>query len=248
MTPTALRSTSPGTELPLSTFQTISDSKKAFHKAFTHIIPPLYRRTSDELLVELHLLSHQSDFRVDGLFAVGLRQVFDAFTRGYRPAEHLSPLFDALCTSNGFDPTELKSLNEASLQAVRGNDLNDVRRWLQEAGKGAPEPLAELLHRAEHSEFYYSRLMAVGLLTLLGAAQGEDCSEPDTLRQIAHDLAESLGFSRSRVEKDLCLYVANIEKMAQAVEVMEEAIAAERRKRERQTQEFNGIVNNSSIS
>ncbi|GCE65392.1 photosystem II biogenesis protein Psp29 [cyanobiont of Ornithocercus magnificus] len=246
MTPTALRSTSPGTERPLSTFQTISDSKHAFHKAFTHVIPSLYRRTSDELLVELHLLSHQSDFRVDGLFAVGLRQVFDAFTRGYRPAEHLDPLFDALCTSNGFDPAELKSLSEPLLQAVRGKNLSDVQRWLQKVGEDAPEPLASLFHRAEHSEFYYSRLMAVGLLTLLGEAQGEDCSEPDNLRQIAHDLAESLGFSRSRVEKDLSLYTANIEKMAQAVELMEEAIATERRKRgECQDQASNEVVSNS---
>ncbi|MFM7434760.1 MAG: photosystem II biogenesis protein Psp29, partial [Vulcanococcus sp.] len=39
---------------------TVADSKRAFHTAFPHVIAPLYRRLVDELLVELHLLSHQS--------------------------------------------------------------------------------------------------------------------------------------------------------------------------------------------
>ena len=57
--------------------QTIADSKRAFHQAFPHIIAPLYRRLADELLVELHLLSHQSRFEANGLFSVGLCTVFD---------------------------------------------------------------------------------------------------------------------------------------------------------------------------
>jgi hypothetical protein len=39
---------------------------------------------------------------------------------------------------------------------------------------------------------------------------------------------------RERLDKDLSLYAGNLEKMAQAVELMEETLAAERRRRERQ--------------
>jgi hypothetical protein len=38
------------------------------------------------------------------------------------------------------------------------------------------------------------------------------------------------------VDKDLSLYTTNLEKMAQAVELMQETVAADRRKRERQEQ------------
>ena len=68
---------------------TIADSKKAFYNAFPHIIPPVYRRVTDELLVELHLLSHQKAFKPDAIFAIGLAKVFDSFTKGYRPEGHL---------------------------------------------------------------------------------------------------------------------------------------------------------------
>ena len=39
---------------------------------------------------------------------------------------------------------------------------------------------------------------------------------------------------RERVDKDLSQYAGTLEKMAQAVELMEETVAAERRRRERQ--------------
>ena len=55
----------------MSERKTISDSKRAFYQAFPFVIPPIYRGVADELLVELHLLSHQNAFKVDGIFAVG---------------------------------------------------------------------------------------------------------------------------------------------------------------------------------
>ncbi|MFM2159151.1 MAG: hypothetical protein RLZZ124_1625, partial [Cyanobacteriota bacterium] len=81
--------------MSVSASLTVADSKRAFHSAFPHVIAPLYRRLVDELLVELHLLSHQQGFQADGLFAVGLTQVFDSFSNGYRPDTQREPLFQA---------------------------------------------------------------------------------------------------------------------------------------------------------
>ena len=215
---------------------TIADSKRAFHSAFPYVIPSLYRRTADELLVELHLLSHQKHFKADALFAVGLRQVFNAFTRGYRPEQHLDPLFQALCSSNGFDASALTQLADASEQAVQGHSFDDVQRWLRDKGAGAPEAMAKVLERADQANFHYSRLMAVGLLTLLAKARGDEGSDPAELAKLAHELSEPLGLAKDRVQKDLGIYTGNLERMAQAVELMEETLAAERRKRERQAE------------
>ena len=76
--------------------------------------------------------------------------------------------------------------------------------------------------------------MAVGLLTLLAKAQGQEGTEPSELAKLAHELSEPLGLAKDRVQKDLGIYTSNLERMAQAVELMEETLAAERRKRERQ--------------
>ena len=216
---------------------TVADSKRAFHTAFPHVIAPLYRRLVDELLVELHLLSHQQGFQADGLFAVGLTQVFDSFSQGYRPEQQREPLFNALCAANGFEGPALRTQAEQARSGVGHHSLDEVKGWLSNCGEGAPAPIAGLLQGVVRPDFHYSRLVAVGLLSLLQSAQGADALEPQALRSAAHEIGEAMGLIKDRVDKDLSLYAGNIEKMSQAVELMEETVAAERRRRERAEQE-----------
>ncbi|MFM7087579.1 MAG: photosystem II biogenesis protein Psp29 [Cyanobium sp.] len=218
----------------MSAAQTVADSKRAFHSAFPHVISPLYRRMIDELLVELHLLSHQRGFRPDPLFATGLVQVFDSFSQGYRPEGQREPLFQALCASSGFDAGALRHLRQGALEAVGHHSVDEVRQWIDQQGEGAPQPVAEALASVRRDDFHYSRLMAVGLLSLLEQARGAEAMEPQALRDAAREIAAAMGLLRERVDKDLSLYASNLEKMAMAVELMEETVAAERRRRERQ--------------
>ena len=217
----------------MSASLTVADSKRAFHTAFPFVIAPLYRRLVDELLVELHLLSHQKGFAPDGLFAVGLTQVFDSFSRGYKPDGQREPLFAALCSANGFDGASFRQMATEATQQVGHHSLEEVKGWLSNRGEGAPAPISGLLQGVQRSDFHYSRLVAVGLLSLLQQAKGADAMDPQALRAAAHDIGEAMGLMKERVDKDLSLYATNIEKMSQAVELMEETIAAERRRRER---------------
>ena len=73
---------------------TVSDSKKLFHEQFTFVIPGLYKRIVDEMLVELNLLNHQSEFSLDFLFCVGLTETFKVLMKGYKPEKHLNLLFE----------------------------------------------------------------------------------------------------------------------------------------------------------
>jgi photosystem II biogenesis protein Psp29 len=221
-------------QISVSAALTVSDSKRAFHAAFPHVISPLYRRMVDELLVELHLLSRQKGFQSDPLFAVGLVQVFDGFSRGYRPELHRAPLFQALCASSGFDADLLRQQRDGAIAAMGDHSMEEVKRWIEQRGEGAPEPVAAALASVQRPDFHYSRLMAVGLLSLLEKAGGAEAMDPQALRHSAHELGEAMGLLRERLDKDLNLYAVNLEKMAQAVELMEETVAAERRRRERQ--------------
>ncbi|WP_296415163.1 photosystem II biogenesis protein Psp29, partial [Vulcanococcus sp. DEBay_Sum29NL08_54] len=125
---------------------TVADSKRAFHQAFPYVIAPLYRRLVDELLVELHLLSHQKGFHADGLFAVGLTQVFDSFSNGYKPEAQREPLFQALCSANGFDGAAFRQMASDAATQVGHHSLDEVKGWLSNRGEGAPAPIAGLLH------------------------------------------------------------------------------------------------------
>lgn len=221
----------------MSAALTVADSKREFHRAFPYVIAPLYRRMVDELLVELHLLSRQAGFRSDALFACGLIQVFDSFARGYRPEAQRDPLLQALCSASGFDANNLRQQRDGAMAAMGSHSVEQVKQWIEQAGEGAPEPVAAALAGIRRPDFHYSRLMAVGLLSLLEQAQGADAMDASALRSYAHDLGSAMGLLRERLDKDLSLYATNLEKMAQAVELMEETVAAERRKRERQQQE-----------
>ncbi len=212
---------------------TVSDSKRAFHSAFPHVIAPLYRRMVDELLVELHLLSRQRGFQSDSLFACGLIQVFESFARGYRPDQQRDPLFAALCTATGFDAASLRAQRDAAVSAIGHHSVEEVKEWIATEGRDAPEPVASALANIRRPDFHYSRLVAVGLLSLLEQAQGADSLDATNLRSFAHELGEAMGLLRDRLDKDLNLYATNLEKLAQAVELIEESVAAERRKRER---------------
>jgi photosystem II biogenesis protein Psp29 len=189
--------------------------------------------------VELHLLSRQKGFRSDPLFAVGLVQVFDGFSRGYRPEEHRDPLVGALCASSGFDAIGLRQQRDAAVAAMEQVGVEQVKQWIESQGDGAPEPLATALAEIRRPDHHYSRLMAVGLLSLLEQARGADAMDPQELRRSAHELGEAMGLLKDRLDKDLTLYAANLEKMAQAVELMEETVAADRRRRERREEQIN---------
>ena len=204
--------------------QTIADSKRAFHQAFPHVIAPLHRRIADELLVELHLLSHQQSFQAGHLFSVGLVTVFDRFTQGYRPAEHRNDLMAALCSSNGFDAGQLRKDSDVCIKAASEQTNDDFDSWVQDFS------LPEQAH--------YSRLMAVGLLALLEASQGElKGDDAAALRQRAVEISKTIGMPSDRVEKDLSVFASSSERMEQAVELMEETLAAEKRKKERRLAE-----------
>ena len=85
---------------------------------------------------------------------------------------------------------------------------------------------------------HYSRLMAVGLMSLLKAATADATgSETEAIVKQSKELAEGLGFPIDRVEKDLTLFGSNSERMEQAVELVKETIAAEKRKKERRLEE-----------
>jgi hypothetical protein len=80
--------------------------------------------------------------------------------------------------------------------------------------------------------------MAVGLMSLLKATAADATGlETEAILNQSKELAESLGLPCDRVEKDLTLFSSNSERMDQAVELVNETIAAEKRKKERRLAE-----------
>ena len=194
--------------LALSVRATISDSKSDFHKEFPYVIPPIYRKLADELLVELHLLSHQKNFKKDSIFATGLKEIFNKFTSGYKPSEHINKLFEAICNCNGFDPAEINSSSEQLVTKAKSFAKEDLEAFLKQ------------LNNEKNGNDYYSRINAVGIYKLIIEMPLLKDEKEEGIKKAINNISELLGYQYSRVEKDISMYKSNIEKMKQALEII----------------------------
>ena len=215
---------------------TISDTKRSFHAHCDRVIAPAYRQVVDELLVELNLLLFQKRFHQDAVFATGLCQTFDSFMQGYRPEVQKEEIFQALCSALGLDAAAIRAEVAQAREAVAGQLREGVRQW-SGANPQTPAVVRQFLERVQQPGFHYNRLQAVGLMTLVEVAVGMDPDDATAAAKAAKQLAADVGLAHERFGKDVDLYRTNLEKMAQGLEAMEEAVAAEQRRRQRQREE-----------
>ena len=192
----------------MSVRATISDSKSDFHKEFPYVIPPIYRKLADELLVELHLLSHQKNFKQDSIFATGLKEIFITFTKGYKPSEHIDKLFEAICNCNGFNSATINNSSQELLSNARSFTEEELNSFL-----------TKIVNDKEEND-YYSRINAIGIYKLISEIPLFDGIEEENINKEIEKISASLGYQYSRVEKDISMYKSNIEKMKQALEII----------------------------
>ncbi len=192
----------------MSVRATISDSKADFHKEFPYVIPAIYRKLADELLVELHLLSHQKNFKINVLFCSGLKEIFDTFTNGYKPQEHTNKLFNAICNCNGFNPNEINSYSE------------DLSSKINSITKDTLMDYILTLKQVMNKDDYYSRINAIGIYKLVSSLPYHKNLDAKEIDIDIKSISDELSYPFSRVEKDISLYKSNIEKMKQALEII----------------------------
>jgi len=194
---------------------TVSDSKKLFHEKFPHVIPGLYKRIVDEMLVELNLLNHQNDFTQDYLFCVGLTETFKELTKGYEPEKHLDLLFESLCSSTNFEAKEINEISQKSQKEFKNKTPNDILK---------------LLIEKSNSKLYPSRILNLGIYILISNAQDHNEKDESKTNKMISDIFEKLNLSANKAEKDIGIYKSSISKMEQAKELIEELRIKDKKK------------------
>ena len=194
---------------------TVSDSKKLFHEQFPYVIPGLYKRIVDEMLVELNLLNHQSEFTQDYLFCVGLTETFKELTKGYKPENHLELLFESLCSSTNFKGKEIKEISQKSLKEFNVKSSKDTLKLLKEKS---------------NSKVYPSRILNLGIYILILNSQDFKEKNESEINKIVSDIFEKLNLSPNKAEKDIGIYKSSISKMEQAKELIEELRVKDKKK------------------
>jgi len=187
---------------------TVSDSKKLFHEQFPYVIPGLYKRIVDEMLVELNLLNHQNDFIQDQLFCFGLTETFKELTKGYKPEEHLVLLFESLCNSSNFDPKKIKEISNKTLEEYKEKSLEEIDILLTEKSS---------------TNLYSSRILNLGIYLIISNATDFNEKKDSERNKMISDIINKLNLSVNKAEKDIGIYKSSLIKMEQAKELLQEA-------------------------
>ena len=195
---------------------TVSDSKKLFHEQFPYVIPGLYKRIVDEMLVELNLLTHQNEFFQDDFFCVGLTETYKELMKGYKPEEHLNLLFESLCNSTNFEAKEIKKNSQKILKVIADKSSKDISNILKEKSG---------------SNLYSSRILNLGIyITISNSNDFKDNSESEK-NKILSDIFKNLNLSVIKADKDIGIYKSSITKLVQAKELLEELKIKDKKKK-----------------
>ena len=198
---------------------TVSDSKKLFHEKFPYVIPGLYKRIVDEMLVELNLLNHQNEFTQDNLFCVGLTETFKELMKGYKPEKHLDLLFESLCSSANFEAKEINEISQKSQKEFNNKKANEILK---------------LLIEKSNSKLYPSRILNLAIYILISNAQDIKEKDESKTNKMISDIFEKLNLSAIKAEKDIGIYKSSITKMEQAKELIEELRTKDKKKEQKE--------------
>ena len=197
---------------------TVSDSKKLFHEKFPYVIPGLYKRIVDEMLVELNLLNHQNEFKQDYIFCVGLTETFKELLKGYKPEKHLDLLFESLCSSTNFEAKDISEISQKSQKEFKNKTSNDILK---------------LLIEKSNSKLYPSRILNLAIYILISNSQDFKEKNETDINKMTFDIFEKLSLSPNKAEKDIGIYKSSISKMEQAKELIEELKIKDKKKEQK---------------
>ena len=224
----------------MNNVRTVSDTKRAFYSTHTRPINAIYRRVVEELMVEMHLLLVNTDFDYNSLYSLGVVGIYTRFMTGYEPEKDRESIYDAIIKAVQGDPEKYKADAAEVLAAGKAlPSLDAFRSVLSEAKTdGNGDSLKANLHKIiSNPKFKYSRLLATGLYNVLEEIDAEAIANDEKRNALLDELAAALGFNNELLKKDIDLYRSNLEKMAQAQEVMKDMIEAEKKKRAKREQE-----------
>ena len=219
--------------------KTVSDSKRAFYAAYPRPINSIYRRVIEELLVEMHLLSVNADFKPDPIYYLGIVTSFERLMQGYEPEGDKEKIFNALCTSTDADPETYKSQAGTLLSIAKDKSTSELIEWLNNPESGDDtgyivEPIRSI---STNDNFKYSRPFAIGIYTLLEESDIELVKDKEKLDATIDTIVDNFGISGDKMKKDLDLYRGNLEKMSQLLKVIEDVLEASRKQRKKREQE-----------
>ncbi|MGB7415690.1 MAG: photosystem II biogenesis protein Psp29 [Thermosynechococcaceae cyanobacterium] len=217
----------------MKNLRTVSDTKRSFYTIHTRPVNSIYRRVVEELMVEMHLLRVNEDFKEDPIFALGVITTYDRFMETYTPEKDQVAIFEAICRAQEADPKNYRKEAERLKTFVASKSFDELMAWLTDSTESGGDDLQGQIHNiAQNEKFKYSRLFGIGLLASLEIADAEILKDEGRLKEALHTISEALKLPENKMMQDVEVYRANLEKMVQTQQAIADNIAADRKRRE----------------
>ena len=183
-------------------------------------------------MVEMHLLLTNVNFSYDPVYALGVVTVFDRFMEGYQPEKDKGSIYNAIISAVEGDPAQYRQDAQSAIDAAKEiPSVDALTSLLAEAETSGGGVLKDTFHKViSDDKFKYSRLFTTGLYNVVETIDKSVLDAKDKREALLSKLADTLGFGSELLIKDVELYRSNLEKMAQAQEVMKDMIEAEKKK------------------
>ena len=146
---------------------------------------------------------------------MGFVKAFKELTIGYKPLKHLDLLFNALCNCNNIDPEIIKKSCDISIEENKSLTLAKINEFINTSSEATEEII-----KSENSS--YNRLTIIGIYKLLECIPKADKEEIKTDKEkMTVQIGVKLGYPKDRVEKDISLFTSNVNKIKEALELIE---------------------------
>lgn len=219
----------------MNNVRTVSDTKRAFYSSHTRPINTIYRRVVEELMVEMHLLSVNVDFSYNPIYALGVVTAFERFMQGYQPEKDKQSIFNALCQAVESDPQQYRQDAERLGLFAKNSSFPELMAWLRGDRQQENDLQQQIQAIAHNPNFKYSRLFAIGVFSLLELSDPTLVKDEKQRVEALKNIAATLNISEDKLNKDLELYRANVDKMEQALATIADILSADRKKRQQLT-------------
>ena len=219
--------------------RTVSDTKRSFYQHHQRPINSVYRRVVEELLVEMHLLAVNVDFRPDPIYYLGVCESFNKFMQGYAPESDKQSIFRALCQSLESNADEYQLKSSQLIKFASEKSIEDLVAWLVNPTpeEGIEAVTSDWMTAVENPNFKYSRLFAIGLYSLVEKSDSEVVKEEAKLVDSIKSLSSKLSLPIEKLRKDLDLYRSNLDKMNQMLKMLADVLEASKKKKAQEQQD-----------
>lgn len=205
--------------------QTFGETTEKFQNALPRFLPPLFQAFISDYLSELHFYVFNQKYNYDGMFALGLREFFDAGSGAYEKLAgdgEAENLWSAVCDAVGLDAAKVKADAETMRSYAKSTPPADILKNMEGTEKPSDSLVASAFDKTEND----CQFRSVGLFKVM------EFSGVGLDKDKAKEWSKAAKMDNGKFMKDLQLFRTSLRRMQEGEEVLKGMTERAKKKKE----------------